>query len=537
MPQQLTYDETNGRWLLSQSVTTSGTITHILATENKFLDKNIAVQITTPAAGTASLAVTDNTTDVSVGTAAGGKYPLIATITGQMSYATGGWVTTSGQSAADSEVQVGTIDQSILQNGATTIASGSNITPASVDQTITITAGYEGTRTLIVKSIATGANAEATVSGTAAATAPTLANTASAQSNKTQITISPIISANLTNNSIDKYYIAVTPTAPATNLTFTKTINEAGYLGSIDQITASGSTTSSTSLYYIPLTTGTVSTTMDATTITPTMSSSSASVTNKTRVDAAPTKNTNNIGEFYIAVTATAPATTVNLTSTTTEGYVTSADVSATAGTTTQGTDTYYIPLSSGTKSAGSGSVSASSSSVDITEESSQPASGHYFSVTGSGTANIGAGWYNTATTQSSNNATKYYSLPEAVFGTSGGAVVATTAGYVDENTQVATVSAGSLSTGMTDKSSQGYNTLADSTVVIPTDENGNGGYLYMSAGYYGATQISLGTLIPDSDTTDAVSAKILSGYEAFTTDGKRLVGSIATYSGDYTTL
>ena len=76
-----------------------------------------------------------------------------------------------------------------------------------------------------------------------------------------------------------------------------------------------------------------------------------------------------------------------------------------------------------------------------------------------------------------------------------------------------------------------------DSSVVIPTDEQGNGGYLYIAPGYYGATQISLGTLIPDNPSDDAVSANILSGYEAFTTDGKRLVGSIGTYDGTYTTL
>ena len=533
----LTYDSTNGRWLLDQSITGSGTITHILSTENKFLDKNIAIQTTTPAAGTASLNITDNTTNVTVGTASGGKYPLTAAITGQMSYASAGWITTSGQSAADNDVQVGTIAQSILQNGATTIASGTNITPSNTDQTITITAGYEEARTIIVKSVASAATAAATVTGTGTATSPTLANTASAQSNKTQITITPVLSANLTSSSIDKYYIAVTPTAPSTSLTFTKTIDTAGYLSEGSQITASATTTSNNSLYYIPLTTGAVSTSMNATTITPTVSDSTASIENKTRVSASPTQNTNNISEFYIAVLATAPATSISLTSTTIEGYITSDEVSTTTGTTTQGTDTYYIPLSSGAKSAGAGSVSASSSTISITEENFQPASGHYFTAIGSGTANIGAGWYNTATTQNSNSATKYYSIPDAVFNTSGGTVIATTAGYVDSNTQVATVSAGSLSTGLTDKSSQGYNTLADSSVVIPTDENGNGGYLYLSAGYYSATQIGLGTLIPDNPTDDAVSANILSGYEAFNTAGKRLVGSIPTYDGTYTTL
>lgn len=535
---QLTYDSTNERWLLEQAITAAGTITHILQTENKFLDKNIAVQISTPSAGTATLTVTDNTSDVTIGSAAGGKYSLTAPITGQMTFASAGWVTTGGQSAADSEVVVGKIAQSIIQNGATTIASGSNVTPnPTTDQTITITAGYEAQRTLIIKSMSAGTAAAATVSGTNASTSPTLANTASAQSGKTQITVTPVKSSSLTNDSIDKYYVAVTPTAPATEITLTKTIDTAGYLGANTQITASAATTASTQLYYIPLETGTVSTTMDATTVTPTLAGSNASVTNKTRVAATPTQTENDISEFYMAVTATAPATSVSLTSTTTEGYITSADVSTTTGTTTQGTSTYYIPLASGIKSAGSGSVSASSSTMSITEEQSQPASGFYFSTSGSGTANIGAGWYNTATTQNSNTTTKYYSVPAATFAASGGAIVAQTAGYVSANTEVASVTTGSLSTGTASKESQGYNTLADSSVVIPTDEQGNGGYLYIAPGYYSATQISLGTLIPDNDTTDAVSSNILSGYEAFTTTGVRLVGSIPTYDGIYNTL
>ena len=274
---------------------------------------------------------------------------------------------------------------------------------------------------------------------------------------------------------------------------------------------------------------------MNATTVTPTLANNETALTGKTRVAASPTQNSNEVSDFYMAVTATAPATQVTLTSTTTEGYITSSDVSTITGSTTQGTNTYYLPLTTGIKSAGAGSVSASSSTINITEENSQPASGHYFSTTGSGTSNIGAGWYNTATSQTSNSATKYYSIPTATFSTSGGAVIASTGGYIDANTEVATVSTGSLSTGTASKASQGYTTLSDSSVVIPTDEQGNGGYLYIAPGYYAATQIGLGTLIPDNNTDDAVRANILSGYEAFTTDGKRLVGSIPTYLGEYT--
>lgn len=529
----LTYDNENERWKLEQTTAAASTVTHILATENKFLDKNIAIQTTTPAAGAASLSVTDNTGNVIIGAASEGKYSLSAPITGQMTFESAGWITTAGQSAADSSVVVGLINQSQLKNGATVIASGSDVVPIATDQTIYITEGYEGTRTLIVKGLNNSTSAAATVSGTTLATAPTLAHTASAQSNKVQITVAPTTST----STLNKYYIAVTPTAPATSISLTKTITTAGYLSAADQITASAGTTENSQLYYIPLTTGAVSTSINAVTVTPTLANSTTAINGKTRITVTPTQNTNDISDYYIAVTATAPATTVTLNSSTTTGYITSDEVGTIDGTTTQGTNTYYLPVTSGTKSAGSGSVSASSTTIALTQENSQPISGYYFSTTGSGTANIGAGWYNEATTQTSNNATKYYSIPEATFTTVNGVTIASTAGYVDAQSEVASVTTGTLSTGLTNKSSQGYNTLTDSSVVIPTDEQGNGGYLYIAPGYYGATQISLGTLIPDQDTTDAISANILSGYEAFTTDGKRLIGSISTYTGAYTTL
>ena len=529
----LTYDNVNERWILEQTTALASTVTQLLATENKFLDKNIIVKTITPAAGAATLTVADNTGNVTIGEASGGKYSLSTSITGQMTFASAGWVTTAGQSAADSSVVVGLINQSELKNGSTIITSGSDIVPIATDQTIHITEGYEGARTLIVKGLSSASSAAATVSGTTLATLPTLAHTASAQSNKVQITVAPTTST----STIDKYYVAVTPTAPATTITLTKTINTAGYLSSDSQITASAGTTANSQLYYIPLVTGSVSASINAVTITPTLANNTTAINGKTRITVTPTQNSNNIDEYYVAVTATAPATEVTLSTSTTSGYVTSDDVSATSGNTTQGTNTYYLPIASGSKSAGAGSVSASSTTIALTQENSQPASGHYFSTTGSGTANIGAGWYNEATTQTSNNATKYYSIPDATFTTSNGTVIASTAGYVDAQTEVAAVGTGSLSTGLTNKSSQGYTTLADSSVVIPTDDQGNGGYLYIAPGYYGATQISLGTLIPDNPSDDAVSANILSGYEAFTTDGKRLVGSISTYDGTYTTL
>lgn len=536
---KLVYDNVNEQFLLEQTATQAGTVEHTLATENKFLDKNIKVKVVTPAVGTGSLAINDNTgVDVTVGTAAGGKYPLSADLTGTMSFATAGWVGTAGANASDSGVVVGQIDESSLLNGETAINSGASIVPAvDSDQTVTITDGYSHlNRTVVVKSMANGTAAEASITGTAEATAPTLVNTTSAQTGKTQINGLPIASDALTNE-IDKYYMAVTPAAPATTISLTKTVDTAGYLGSNTQITAEAATTANSQLYYIPLNTGSVASAVSPVTVTPTVANdTSATVVDKTRIDAIPSTSASNIDQYYVAVKATAPATAITINNTVSAGYIGQDEVSASAATTTAADATYYVPLTTGVKSAGAGSVSASSESITLTESNSEPASGYYFTATGQGTSNIEAGWFNSNTTQTSNAATKYYSIPEATFELNGSEITVATAGYIGVGDPVGTVGAGVLSTGLVDRTSQGYTTLADNSVVIPTDDNGNGGYLYIPAGYYNATQITLGTLIPDQATTDAVSANILSGYEAFTTDGTRLIGSIATYDGTYTT-
>lgn len=537
---KLQYDSVNEVFVLSHTVDGANSVEHLLATENKFLDKNIKIQVNTPAVGNGILSIDDNSsTDVSVGTAAGGKYPLTANISGTMTFESAGWMSTAGDSATDTNVVVGLIGQSTLKNGNTSINSGANITPSvDGDQTINISAGYYDTnRTIIVKGASGSTAAAATVTGTTQATVPTLANTTSALTGKTQISGLPVTSDALTNE-VDQYYLAVTPTAPATTVTLTKTVDTAGYLGGASQITASAATTANSQLYYIPLATGVVSASMTATTATaPTMANdNSATVSGKTRVDAAPSTDATGISTYYMAVKATAPATSVTVTKSVTGGYVTTNDVTVTGGTVAKNDTVYYIPLASGSKSAGAGAVSATSSTVDITETNTEPLTGYYITATGSGSANIESGWFNAATSQSSNTATKYYTIPPATFNVSGSAITVATAGYIGVGDSVGTISAGVLSTGLTDRTSQGYTTLADNSVVIPTDESGHGGYLYIPAGYYNSTQISLGTLIPDSATSDAVSANILSGYEAYTTNGTRLVGSIATYDGEYTT-
>lgn len=61
------------------------------------------------------------------------------------------------------------------------------------------------------------------------------------------------------------------------------------------------------------------------------------------------------------------------------------------------------------------------------------------------------------------------------------------------------------------------------------------GGYLYLNKGWFDDTKISLGHLIPDDvNYTNAGVAHILSGYEAYDTNGKKLIGTMATVTPEF---
>ena len=241
-----------GAFKLTATATQAGVQTAILSTENKFVDKNIVVEFTTPAAESPILTITDKTNSVTVGTANGGVFPLSNSLTGITSYTTPGWTTTAGLGAAtDSDVQVGTIAQSTMQLDSNTIASGSAITPSTTaTKIISIGAGYEESRTLIVNAMNAGEKATATVSASQQASAPTIANTASAINEKTQLTIAPTTDS----EDVNEYYLAITANAPATTFTasnINKIITKEGYLDANTQIAANANTTSNSSLYYI----------------------------------------------------------------------------------------------------------------------------------------------------------------------------------------------------------------------------------------------------------------------------------------------
>ena len=158
----LTNNITDNQFELLHSTNASGEWAAILATENKFVDKNIAVRITTPAVGSLSLAVTDNNSnDVTVGTLSGNKYPLTASISGTLTAATAGWLTTSGYSVSDTSVIVGTISKadpvtSYSNTGLSTYFDTVSNPASASDYDVSITPKYtNGAGYLAVHSTAT----------------------------------------------------------------------------------------------------------------------------------------------------------------------------------------------------------------------------------------------------------------------------------------------------------------------------------------------------------------------------------------------
>lgn len=157
------------------------------------------------------------------------------------------------------------------------------------------------------------------------------------------------------------------------------------------------------------------------------------------------------------------------------------------------------------TNATATGFAFASSGSYYITTSGTQTAG----SVTATGTAKIDTtGWLTTGNKSASAN-------------------VSTSATI---NTNKYYLPVGSISTGTSAKSGWTTNTSA----VVPAN-----GYLYIGAGYYPNTQISLATLIPDDSTLpNAGNGHILSGYEAYDPSGNKLKGTIAAITPDncYTT-
>ena len=149
-------------WQAAYTIAGAGEKTITFKTENKFVDADARVTITTPAASAPTLSVDDNTTTLPMGTASSGKYTVSKAITGKVNVSTAGWITSGDHTVSDSNVTLGVVNESTLKVGTTTISSGATITPSDSAQTITISEGYNSARTLTISAADSGTAGEIT---------------------------------------------------------------------------------------------------------------------------------------------------------------------------------------------------------------------------------------------------------------------------------------------------------------------------------------------------------------------------------------
>lgn len=557
------------KFVYEKTIDAAGLLQVNFETENSFLDKDINIQITTPAAAAPALDVTDISSSIVMGEASNGVYEPTATIEGNVSVSTAGWITTGNKAVSESGVKIGTVNQSILKNGATTISSGTEITPADEDQTINITEGYNTARTVVVK----------------AASEMDPATVSSGNLSISNLTITH----DSTNNEFD---ITATETIPAPGVVTpgyisstkgTKNTGTATVSYSVDEVTV-GVTASETTKKVKPVIARTAKASGDSWVD----AASGAATTSKPSAGA------------YVQVDAAAVAASVTATGkVSAAGYGTTSDYQAdTATTITVGSEaaaSAYVPIAAGTVSSGTANIA----SVDVAYNST----GGNFDVTGA--ANIPAPTASSAgyvgngigtLSGTTNGATVDASIAKIGIaanltgtGTAKPAIAKNAATNVDAsaatttqptagfyvavnspaNTSSVTATASVTSAGYGTTTSGQYNTTSSNALTVGADASdvtyvpitaatfdnsaSNGhtytdisstapilisdDYLYINKGYTNDVKISLAKLVPDDATITASTgaAYMLNGQSAYDSDGKLVVGSIPTYTGAYT--
>lgn len=535
-------------------------------TENSFLDKDINIQITTPAAPAPTLDVTDITGSMVMGTASDGVYEPTATISGNVSVATAGWMTTGNKAVSESGVKIGTVNQSVLKNGNTAIASGAEITPSAEDQTINITEGYNTARTVVVK----------------AASEMDPATVSSGNATITELTYT----ADTTNHTFD---ISATETIPAPG------VNTAGYISSTKGTKNTGTATVNATVDQVKVGV----TASDATKKVTPVIARTAKPSGDAWVDAASGSAVTAKPSSGAYVRVDAPAVPATVTATgkvSAAGYGTTAAYQADSATSinvgSNAAASAYVPITAGKVSSGSttiGSVginyNSSSSMFDVTGNGTVPAPvvntagyvgngigtltsapvsldakiakiGIEATISGTGTmkpiiqrtgeTNVAA----SAATTTKPTAGFYVAVvsPANTSAVSAAASV-TSPGYGNTTAGQYTTKGSSLSVGAAasdvtyvpitaasfDNSATAGHTYTDISSTAPILISDD--YLYINKGYTNDVKISLAKLVPDDATITASTgaAYMLNGQSAYDSNGKLVVGSIPTYAGAYT--
>ena len=555
-------------WLVNYTIAGAGEKTITFKTEDKFVDADARAVITTPSAAAPTLSLTDITTGLSMGTATGGKYSPTVSASGNVNIATAGWITAGNKTVTDTSYKVGTINQSIMQNGQSTVTSGDTIVPGPSEQTITITEGYNAARTIIIGSASASSPGEVT-SGSATITSVTYAYVAA--DNNYTITGSGDVSAPI--------------------------VNIAGYVsGSIG--TLNGNTGGATVSTTVPAIT--LNSTLSGTTSTlkPTLSKQTISIAGVTDAASGAATATAPTSGVYVAVRSAANTGTVSSAPAIgAAGYGVGTNfIAGTYATATVGaaqSDIYYVPINVGTITSGTATISSITYTYNSTAGNftiagsanvSAPTVGTagYISSTvgtknaktdgatvsttvakigiqanlsGTGTKTPSITKHNTTNVAASSATTTkpgsgyYVAVSSAAnTGTVQATASVTSAGYgTTTSGQYTTTPSSSLTVGAAASaityvpitaatyanSATSGTTYMDISESVPALISGD--YLYINAGYAPASKISLAKLVPDASGDNAPASYILSGYTAYDNDGTLIVGTMATYDGTYT--
>ena len=555
-------------WNVPYTITGTGEKTITFKTENKFVDADARVTITTPAASAPVLDLADNTGNLSMGTAANGVYSPTATFTGTTSVADAGWTTSGTHNVSDTDVVVGKVNQSTISNGVSTIPSGSTITPGPVEQLITISEGYNTSRTLTIGSASSSTPGEVT-SGTA--------------------TINDLTFTENTQNGTFSVSGSSDVTAP--------TINTAGYVsGSIGTLNGNvGGATVVAAVPYIGLSSSFSGATSA---LKPTLSKQTISISGVTDAANGSATTTAPSSGAYIAIQSNANTASITaVPSVYNTGYGTSSYYNIhTQASTTVGaaqSDIYYVPIKAGAVTSGTASITSttiayntSNDNFDITGSTnvSAPTFTEGYIASNVGTKNANNGGATLTSTLSkiaiqanlSGTGTKTPTITKDAATNITAAGNATTSepssGYyiavssaantdtVQATATVTTAGYGTTTSGQyttTPSSSLTVGAAASATTYIPiastTFANAatsgitysdisntapvliSGDFLYINEGYTPNVKISLAQLVPDATGTNASAAYILSGYTAFDNDGTLIIGTMQTYDGSYT--
>ena len=557
---------------LTQALVDDGHVTIDFDTKNTFVDQDIHVDLTVPSAADPALTLTDLTAEVEMGSASNGYYEPTVALSGNAAVATAGWITAGNHAVSDDSVAIGKIAQSTLANGSTAIASGATIVPeTTTSQTVNISAGYEGARTVVVGAMADGQaatvdSADATISsvsftndatnhtfdveGTASIAAPTVS-----QDGYISTTVGTKNSGTATvAATVDEITVGVTPSTTTQKVTpvIARTAKPSGDTWA-DAASGAATTTKPSSGAYVQVDAPAVAATVTAT---GKVSAAGYGTTTEYQADNATTitVGSNAATTAYVPITSgaatsgSAEISTVNVAYNTTGGnfdVTGAANVSApTVGTegylsSTIGTlnanpngatvDASLAKIAIGATISGGNAVTPviSKNAATNVEASAatttQPSSGFYVAVeTAADSSSVTAAAAVTSAGYGTTTAGQYTAVGDSATVTVNGS-----------GTTYVPIASGALGNAASSgKQATDYSDISSTAPIIPS-----AGYLYINEGYYANSRVSLARLVPDEATITAATGAdyMLNGQSAYDADGALVVGTIPTYNGSYT--